>query len=213
MLILNPHKVSERGKVVLFEICFNLQSKRWALNTFEKLNLQAFICITMWSWCTNFHCIWMCFEGPVEAAISGLLRCQKSPLRTIVMFARTCASCCSLVSFETVVGDTSFCLSDFGIVRWSKKQRNGISHEFGGGSKIARILKIYGKLYNRSGPQTGSYTCMKIMVQCFRKLIVATLSESRILLKINDLSTGHFLKDGGFSSILSTYDQHAKPLA
>jgi len=27
------------------------------------------------------------------------------------------------------------------------------------------------------------------------------------------LATGHFLKDGGFSSIPSTYDQHTKPFA
>jgi hypothetical protein len=27
------------------------------------------------------------------------------------------------------------------------------------------------------------------------------------------LTTGHFLKDGGFSSIPPTYDQHTKPFA
>ncbi len=59
-------------KLFLIWNCFNLDRDFERLILFKKLNVQAFIYITMRSRCTSFHRIWMCFEGAVEAAISGL---------------------------------------------------------------------------------------------------------------------------------------------
>ncbi len=78
--------------VLLIWNCFNLDRDFECLILFKKLNVQAFIYITMRSRCTSFHRIWMCFEGAVEAAISGLFGCRKTPPGTIVWLHALVAS-------------------------------------------------------------------------------------------------------------------------